>query len=280
MEKKKDCYVLIPNESKNDVKNKFADIIANEIIGKTDAENERKMTFELFCKHYDLYFDEKIMSNCDDIGRYISKIGSLPQYRGLKFKDSKFDNDKKNALIEALKYDQEQLLKKRIKCLENNDIGTYKNIVNALTVVTGLIHEEERNISASVNKSVIKEIIEDKIDNYIIQKEGKDVDIHTHYYKPTPKELYFDYGINSSTISFNGNIYTFKEVKCNEIAKKISELIKGENVNVYGDTRGMGMVLSDCLLLQYGIKTNNTIVNSYTDVNDPKGQYHTVCNGN
>ena len=53
------------------------------------------------------------------------------------------DDIKELSLLESLKQDQKELLRQKTKELKNGNIGTYKNLVNALSTVTYLIHEEE-----------------------------------------------------------------------------------------------------------------------------------------
>lgn len=169
MSVKKSFYDLVPNVSRYELNDWFD-------LGIKLGISKETLILTL-CKEYDLYFDYTLARNIGTLGSYIKDISIFPQYEGKKFKDSLFENidgvpvsynlkaEKKLDLLTALKNEQQLLLGKMKKVMEEDNVGTYKNLVLALKEITGLAQNEEKN-RKSYPRGLRREagIIEESID--------------------------------------------------------------------------------------------------------------------
>lgn len=171
-----DYYELISTKTKEEVRKQYEGL-TNQV-----GMNKKSAILKI-CQNYDLIFDQNIVEGCRDISDYMRKIYSLKQYDGKKFKDSiiYLDDNKKDGLPKhchkfvleegldsvastyaidmensnslsdlkldllscVLKKDQKLLLEKMEKAIEEDNMGTYKNLLQALERVTYLIQREE-----------------------------------------------------------------------------------------------------------------------------------------
>lgn len=149
-------YKLIPNKTKKELNFEF-DFEVN-YNGKT----KELAIFEL-CQEFNLFFDCNLAKDSRGLGDYIKHITLLPQYENKKFGDSVikekemelingYEKDLENSkmlkewklsLLDALRNEQQMLLQKMKKAIDEDNIGTYKNLVLALKEITYLVNSEE-----------------------------------------------------------------------------------------------------------------------------------------
>jgi hypothetical protein len=195
--------------------------------------------------------------------------------------DIKNIEQNRDSLIESLIAEEQELVKKIEKARKDDDYGLYKNLIRALTDVTSLKQRELANVPRETWEEKFSHYWEGKElesgkNEYVAIWEQKGNEIRKHRIfkvtedlsnKPT-YDLYFDVerrddGNCKCRIYFkdkvNGVVGDFKF-----IAKYISDLCFNENVNIYGDTFGLGLGLADHLK-ELGYTVKPTIINS-TDV--------------
>lgn len=122
--------------------------------------------------------------------------------------------DIKLNLLSALQNEQRLLLSKMKKSMDEDNMGTYKNLVMALKEITYLVQKEEEKI-----------------------KNG---------------EMYIDFGIDVSYIYFNGRIISIKGKNVSEvIINKVKDLVNNDkNTTIFLDTRNIGVSLYDRLIAE------------------------------
>lgn len=266
-----DFYRLIPDVKKEDIKKLYDECL----ISMSKSEAIMKI-----CQIYDLIFDQKIVENCNGIGDYMKAIHSLPQYSGKKFIDSIILLDSKSEhevkphsntvvnnmlnkdldLIFALKNEQNLLLKKMKRALDENNVGTYKNLVLALKEITGLIQKEEWTQKWSKYSCDNKEYIS------VWEQHETEIKNHRKFELEVKKQLYIDFGRDITKIYFNNKITYIKNSPVNLVTDTIISLLGGDNnIEICGDFNGLGITLLDSLRSK-GVK--NTCKTDLTIIND------------
>lgn len=138
-------YKLIPSKTKKKLNDEF-DFEVN-YNGKT----KELAIFEL-CQEFNLFFDCNLAKNSRGLGDYIKHITLLPQYENKKFGESIIkEKEMELNLLDALKNEQQMLLQKMKKAIEEDNIGTYKNLVLALKEITYLVNNEEDKFKGKIN---------------------------------------------------------------------------------------------------------------------------------
>jgi hypothetical protein len=206
-----------------------------------------RMAIKYVCEKYNIYFNYSVANKiCNDenikseikLGKYLKEISSLQQYKNKQYKDSILTNkDSKINKVKTwtdtdfLNIDIKNIKIKIMNAIEKDDVNAHNKWQNSLR-----------------DAFILRERLESTT-------------------KPT-YDLYFDVerrddGNCKCRIYFkdkvNGVVGDFKF-----IAKYIFDLCINENVNIYGDTFGLGMGLAD-YLKELGYIVKPTIINS-TDV--------------
>jgi hypothetical protein len=182
----------------------------------------------------------------------------------------------RDSLIESLIAEEQELVKKIEKARKNDDYGLYKNLIRALTDVTSLKQRELANIPRehwskrfskfrSNNKDMIS-IWEQKgqevrnIEKYIVVEDLSNKPIYNLYYDLECR----DDNLFKCTIYFK-DIITGMVGNFESLSKHISNLCLDQNVNIYGDIRGLGIGLADYLKeLGYIVQPTTMIINDVT----------------
>lgn len=266
-----DFYRLIPDVKKEDIK-KFYDKC---LISMSKSEAIMRI-----CQIYDLIFDQRIIESCNGIGDYMKSINSLTQYNGKKFIDSVIFLDNKTQyeakphhhavaddminkgldLVCALRNEQQLLLEKMKSALDENNVGTYKNLVLALKEITSLVQKEEWTQKWSKYSCDNKEYIS------VWEQHETEIKNHRKFELEGKKQLYIDFGRDITKIYFNNKITYIKNPPVNLVADTIISLLGGDNnIEICGDFNGLGITLLDSLRSK-GVK--NTCKTDLTIIND------------
>lgn len=251
MNMEKEFYRLIPTVSKKEIREQYEKALKNGI--------DKGEIILGICQIHDLIFDQRVIDNCRDISDYMRKIHSFKQYDNKKFKDSiiYLGNNKSNDipehyhnphsngtldLISALKNEQQLLLNKMSKAMDEDNIGTYKNLVLALKEITGLVQREEWTEQWSKYSCEGKEYIA------VWQQRGLEIKNHRKFEIKNEKYLYVDFGRDITKIYFNNKLTHIKNSSVDFIADTIISILDGDKgVKVCGDFNCYGIALLDTL---------------------------------
>lgn len=290
-----DYYELISTKTKEEVKKEY-ELLANQV-----GMNKKSAILRI-CQTYDLIFDQNIIKGCRDISDYMRKIHSLKQYDEKKFKDSiiYLDDNKKDGhpkhchkfvleeglgsvvstyaidmedsnsssdlkldLLSALKNDQKLLLKKMSKAIDEDNIGTYKNLVTALREVTFLIQNEEWCQQWSRYSSEDKEYVA------VWEQKGSEIKNHRKFEIKNEERItkcekaYVEVDRDSVCIYFKGEKILIKVNNADVMTNKVKEILNyNKEVPIYMDIRGFGIVVYDALRIDdYNvIDASNSII--------------------
>lgn len=111
---------------------------------KQNVNYDDIISFMKFLKVNDLPYIDNIYKKQENLSSYIKIISSLPQYRGLTFKEGFNYNDKHDdsfitTAIHNLKQEITSLNESIIAARNRGNIGTYKNLIQAYERVMTLI---------------------------------------------------------------------------------------------------------------------------------------------
>lgn len=164
-------------------------------------------------------------------------------------------------LLSALKNEQQLLLSKMKKALDDDNIGTYKNLVLALKEITGLVQREEWSQQWSKYSSEDKEYVA------VWEQKGSEIKNHRKFEIKNEdtvinhEKAYVEVDRDSICVYFNG-----EKTKVNNtdvMANKVKEILNyNKEVPIYMDIRGFGIVVYDALRIDdYNvIDTNSSII--------------------
>lgn len=173
----KSCNKILPEEKfiLNTRGKRYLDECKSCVYGKYDYKtltNDIETGFEDLLRKMDVPYIANVYNSCSSIGGYMRIILSMPQYKGLRFKDSVFScndhiemrseitddinkstisyrNDgvidfkvQKVDIIEILDEEIDHLIRKFKQAREENNIGTFKNLFLAFKEVYNMRKEE------------------------------------------------------------------------------------------------------------------------------------------
>lgn len=237
MNKEYECYRLIPSRTKRELNDWFDNCMK-------DGRTKESLIFEL-CQEYDIYFDYNLAENSRNLGDYIRGITYLTQYKEKSFKDGISNrstieinnsgikcsvgklkiNDFKINILSELYNEQRLLLEKIKKAREEENIGTYKNLIQAFRDITYLVQNEERKL------------------NY--------------------EKVYVEVDRDGICIYFKGEKTLIKVNNTDVMANKVKETLNyNKEVPIYMDIRTFGMAVYEALRIEdYNvIDTSNSII--------------------
>lgn len=144
-------------------------------------------------------------------------------------------------LLKAFSNEQDRLLEKMSRALENGDYGSYKNLVNSLTSITTLVQNEEA--------------ILDKKKEFNEQNKSQERPCEKMHIKWNGQNEYKK-GFYNVEVNFKNEMHTITG-GYKSISEYILKLCKNNNVIVYTDDTTFGHVLLD-ILYDKGLKVSPT----------------------
>lgn len=101
-------------------------------------------------------FIEEVYKTSNTLGEYMRKVCSLPQYRGMIFKEDNDNSDNKifnTTVVDFLKKEESLLREKADKMLNNGDLAMYAKLINAYETVVQLIKKYDWELKYSEYKT-------------------------------------------------------------------------------------------------------------------------------
>lgn len=163
------------------------------------------------------------------------------------------------SLLKTLLNEQNQLLKKIEKARNEDNYGTYKNLIQALSEITRLVNNERWEDKSSYYKTDEGEFVS------TWEQKGKDIRNHKIYkiekeIKQETYNLYIDWerDLTKTKVYYKDCMYGVQLEKYNDIRDFIiKNIIKNDNVNIYIDCCAVGLGIADSFN-ELGYKVQDT----------------------
>lgn len=166
-------------------------------------------------------------------------------------------------LLSALKNEQQLLLSKMKKALDDDNIGTYKNLVLALKEIAGLVQREDWSQQWSKYSSEDKEYVA------VWEQKGSEIKNHRKFEIKNEERItkcekaYVEVDRDSVCIYFKGEKILIKVNNADVMTNKVKEILNyNKEVPIYMDIRGFGIVVYNALRIDdYNvIDASNSII--------------------
>jgi len=287
-------YSRIQNVCKECFVNEFEETV------KTNGGFLKRSIFEM-CKKYDLPFISSTVVNFYDSGkeRYTDSIKYYLKSLNLNYINMKFQDGEKEVYTDSIVKSPKEIVKlntdksdfleherltlqvRLSHSLEKNDIGTYKNLIQAYERILMLQKDNEtwvERFSEYKTKEKDSEVSIPMVSTW--EQKGEEIR-NTRVFEIANEvgqveyELYFEVENRDNRlvchIFFDKKTYKITGDSADFIGQYIETLIGNKKVVAYGDGRGFGMMIVDNLVAR-GIKVKKENAKIY----NPFSHYHEV----